>query len=84
MRPRLGLGYSENSYKLGLARGRTLTTQAVWRRGVMDADMIIFLPDSWPVSADTTVDNVAGFLRYGRDVFSSLSSSPSRAQKQTP
>lgn len=75
--PTVEVGYTVSSYELGLRPGRGFTRPA--DRGVraMDMDLDDDPSGSWTVSAGATAETVAGYLRYGRDLFSLLSPSPS-------
>jgi DnaJ family protein C protein 11 len=71
--PTVEVGYTVSSYDLGLRSGRGFTQPA--DRGVrgMDVTMDDDPSGSWTVSVGATAETVAGYMRYGRDVLSSLS-----------
>lgn len=73
--PTAEAGYTFSSYDMGLRAGRAFTRPA--DRGVrgMDFDIDSDANGSWTASLGATTDVLAGYLRYGRDLFSSLSSS---------
>lgn len=70
--PTVEVGYTVGSYDMGLRSGRGLTQPA--DRGVrgMDVAMDDDPSGSWTVSFGATADTAAGYLRYGRDILSSL------------
>lgn len=80
--PTVEIGYrSTNSgdEPLGMASGRPFTKQA--RRGLRRLHDDVNLFDSgkggsWTISGAVTVAGVAGYVRYGRDLFASCSSYP--------
>lgn len=73
--PTVEVGYTVSPYELGLAHGRSLTKPAGQRIGTMDTDMDLDPAGSWTVSVGATADTLAGYLRYGRDIFTSHSPS---------
>lgn len=75
--PTAEVGYTVSSYDMGLRAGRAFTRPA--ERGVrgMDCNLDDDANGSWTASLGATTDTLAGYLRYGRDLFSSVS--PSQA-----
>lgn len=71
--PTVEVGYAVSSHDLGLRSGGLLTKPS--NRGVraMDLTMIDGPSGSWTVSVGATAETVAGYLRYGRDILSTLS-----------
>lgn len=71
--PTVEVGYTIGPHELGLRSGRGFTRPA--DRGVraMDLGLDDDTSGSWTASLGATADTLAGYLRYGRDIFSSFS-----------
>ncbi|KAB5549819.1 hypothetical protein GE09DRAFT_186091 [Coniochaeta sp. 2T2.1] len=75
--PTVEVGYTVSAYDTGLRSGRGYTQPA--DRGVraMDANLDDDPSGSWSVSLGATRETLAGYVRYGRDILSSLSAAQS-------
>jgi len=80
--PTAEVGYTFSAYDMGLRAGRGFTKPS--DRGVrgMDLDLDGDANGSWTASVGATADVLAGYLRYSRDIFSSVS--PSQASDLPP
>ena len=80
--PTVEAGYTFSSYDMGLRAGRGFTKPA--GRGVRSMDFEVDLDSggSWTASLGATADTLATYLRYGQDLFSSLT--PSQTSSLPP
>ncbi|CAP69444.1 uncharacterized protein PODANS_1_11080 [Podospora anserina S mat+] len=69
--PTLEVGYSFAQPDLGIHQGKSLTRPSARGLSVLDADLDENKPGSWTISTGFTPGNIAAYLRYGRDFFSS-------------
>ncbi|KAK4681842.1 hypothetical protein QC764_111080 [Podospora pseudoanserina] len=69
--PTLEVGYSFAQPDLGIHQGKSLTRPSARGLCVLDADLDENKPGSWTISTGFTKGNIAAYLRYGRDFFSS-------------
>ncbi|KAK0630107.1 hypothetical protein B0T17DRAFT_527514 [Bombardia bombarda] len=77
--PTVEAGYRFGSEVTGLESGRALTKPSNGSVRRMDYDLEDDQTGSWTASVGLTTGNAAAYLRYGRDLFSSLTSSQSSA-----
>ncbi|KAK4239885.1 hypothetical protein C8A03DRAFT_42509 [Achaetomium macrosporum] len=72
--PTVEVGYSFGRHDLGMQSGQAFTKPSERGLAALDCDVDENKPGSWTVSTGLTPGNAAAYLRYGRDLFSSLTS----------
>jgi DnaJ family protein C protein 11 len=81
--PTLEAGYSFGRHDLGIQSGQAFTKPSERGLAAIDCDLDENKTGSWTVSTGLTPGNAAAYLRYGRDLLSSLTPSTTPRQKKT-